>query len=73
LRDYFEQELGEEKLLRAYPILKEFGDGIFYDETGDELIEKLRGILTVQEIKKYQNLFASLIFMELEAEKEGGG
>lgn len=33
----------------------------------------MEGILTPMEVKKYQNYFASLIFMELEAEKDGGG
>lgn len=33
----------------------------------------LKGVLTPLQIKKYQSFFASLIFMELEAEKEGGG
>jgi len=37
------------------------------------LLDKLEGILSPVEVKKYQNYFASLIFMELEAEKEGGG
>eukprot|EP00347_Sterkiella_histriomuscorum_P017105 403350648 len=73
LRDYLETELGEEKIMKAYPILKEFGDNIFFQEKTDELKELLKGILTDQDIKKYQAFFASLIFMELQAEKEGGG
>jgi len=73
VREHLEKELGETKILKAYPVLKEFGDGIFFDDSGEELKEKLKGILTEAEIKRYQNYFASLIFMELEAEKVGGG
>ena len=73
IRDFLETELGDDKLIAAYPILKDYGDNIFYEEKIGELEALLKGILTSAEIKKYQNFFASLIFMELEAEKEGGG
>lgn len=49
------------------------GDNIFFEEKNDELLALLKGILTKAEVTKYQSFFASLIFMELEAEKEGGG
>jgi hypothetical protein len=33
----------------------------------------LEGIISPDSIKKYQPFFASLIFMELQAEQNGGG
>jgi hypothetical protein len=67
-RDFLEKELGEERLMQAYPLLKEFGDNILFFERAPELERILSGILTVQEIKKYQPHFATWIFMELQAE-----
>jgi hypothetical protein len=39
----------------------------------DDLIKLLEGILTTEQVHKYVTLFASLIFMELQAEENGGG
>lgn len=78
-REFLEKELGEERLMKAYPLLKEFvsytlffhacqGDRILYFEQTTELEAILKGILTAKEIKKYQPHFATWIFMELQAE-----
>jgi hypothetical protein len=42
-------------------------------EKVDDLIKLLDGILTVEQVHKYVTHFASLIFMELQAEENGGG
>lgn len=71
-RDFLEKELGEEKLMRAYPLLKEFGDKILFFEKTAELECILSGVLTTNEIRKYQPHFATWIFMELQAEAPDG-
>ena len=60
-----EKELGEEKLMEAYPLLREFGDKILFFEKTAELEKILSGVLTIAEIRKYQPHFATWIFMEL--------
>jgi hypothetical protein len=67
-REFLEKELGEDRLMKAYPLLKEFGDRILYFDKTTELEVILKDILTVKEIKKYQPHFATWIFMELQAE-----
>ena len=79
-REFLEKELGEDRLMKAYPLLKEFvsysskfyifvqGDRILYFDKTTELEAILKDILTVKEIKKYQPHFATWIFMELQAE-----
>lgn len=67
-RDFLERELGEEKLMKAYPLLKEFGDKILFFDKTKELEQILKGVLSIQEIRKYQPHFATWIFMELQAE-----
>ena len=32
IREYLEQELGEETLMQAYPVLRDFGDDILFEE-----------------------------------------
>lgn len=73
IRDYLETELGDEKVMKAYPILKELGDNILFEENSEEIEQRLEHVLTKEEMRKYKIFFASLIVMELEAEKEGGG
>lgn len=46
-RDFLEKELGEEKLMKAYPLLKEFGDQILFFEKTPELEKILKGVLTL--------------------------
>jgi hypothetical protein len=54
--------------MRAYPILKDFGDKILFFDKTNELEKILSGVLSLAEIKKYQPHFATWIFMELQAE-----
>ena len=46
LRSFLEDELGEESLMKAYPILKDFGDNILFDDKLPELRQKLEGIIS---------------------------
>ena len=41
VRQYLEVELGEECLMKAYPILVSFGDDILFEDKTDLLVEKL--------------------------------
>ena len=68
IREYLEGELGE-RIVKAYPVLREFGDNIFYDEKTVELVKQLDGLLSENEVRRYQQFFATLVFMEEEAEK----
>ena len=69
VRDYLEQEIGEEILSKAHPILKEFGDDILYENNIPLVIRKLEGILSRDEVMQYLHFFATLIFFEMEAER----
>jgi len=62
IRDYLETELGQERLYQAYPILRDFGDDILYEEKTAELIEKLEFVMSEPEVIKYRNFFALLVF-----------
>ena len=46
IRDYLEQELGQQRLYQAYPVLRDFGDDILYEEKSAELVEKLAFCMT---------------------------
>ena len=46
IRDYLEEEIGQDRLYQAYPILRDFGDDILFEEKTPELVKKLSGILT---------------------------
>lgn len=53
IRDFLEDELGQERLYQAYPVLRDFGDDILFEEKSDDLVAKLGHILTKAEVKKY--------------------
>lgn len=48
------------------------GDKILFFERTTELESILSGVLSIQEIRKYQPHFATWIFMELQAEAPDG-
>ena len=73
IRDFLEDELGQERLYQAYPVLRDFGDDILFEEKSDDLVAKLSHVLTKAEVKKYQNFFALLIFHDMQADDFGGG
>ena len=39
--------------MSAYPVLRAFGDNIFYDEKTAELVRELKGILTEEEVRRF--------------------
>ena len=73
IRDYLEAEIGQERLYQAYPILRDFGDDILFEEKAEVLVQKLSHILSRAEVKQYQNFFALLVFHDLQADASGGG
>lgn len=73
VRDYLENELGEETLMRVYPILRDFGDDILFVEKTNKLCKKVADYLTPEQVVKYQNFFALLIFYDMESAEQGGG
>ena len=68
IRDYLERELGQQRLYQAYPVLRDFGDDILYEEKSAELIEKLAFVMNEQEVAKYRNFFALLVFHDMQVE-----
>jgi len=46
IREYLENKLGEDTMIRAYPILQDFGDDIFFEEKVESMVKKLDGIMT---------------------------
>ena len=65
IRDYLEAEIGQERLYQAYPVLRDFGDDILFEEKAEILVERLSHVLSRAEVKKYQNFFALLVFHDL--------
>ena len=68
IKDYLELEIGLEVLSKAHPILKEFGDDILYENNIPLVIEKLKGIVSEEEVVKYLHFFATLVFFENQQE-----
>lgn len=46
VREYLEQEIGEDILLKVYPRLLDIGDDIFSEENMDMLVLMLKDLLT---------------------------
>ena len=65
IRDYLEQELGRGRLYQAYPVLRDFGDDILFEEKSADLIDKLEFVMTEPEVLRYRNFFALLIFHDM--------
>ena len=73
VREFLEKEIGEDTVVKVYPMLLDIGDEIFQAENTDLLCARLAGMLPESQIKKYANFFATLIFFEKQAEQNGGG
>lgn len=69
IKEYLESELGEETLIKLYPIIKSFGDDILFADKIPELKDKLKHIISAKQVDKYHQSFATLVFYELEMEK----
>lgn len=50
---YLAEQLGQDKLNRCYPILRDFGDKILSEDNMELLVKALSPYLTRQEVKKY--------------------
>ena len=48
IKEYLEEELGEEALIKLYPIIKSFGDDILFADKIGELKDKLKHIISGQ-------------------------
>ena len=72
IRDYLEQELGQDRLYAAYPVLRDFGDDILFEEKSADLIDKLEFVMSEPEVLKYRNFFALLVFHDMQVEQNGG-
>jgi hypothetical protein len=59
--------------MKVYPILRDFGDDILFEHKTDLLCSKVEMYITPEQVKKYQNFFALLVFYELETTEHGGG
>ena len=46
IRKFLEEKLGQETLYKAYPVLRDFGEKILFEEYFEDLVEKCDGILT---------------------------
>lgn len=64
VREYLESEIGEEVLLKIYPLLLDVGDDIFVEENTELLTIMLKDLLSADKVRKYINFFATLIFFE---------
>lgn len=73
MRDYLEQELGVAKMKKAYDKFKQIGEEIYFSDNENDMFIKLEGVLTVEEIKKYQMFFAGILFDEEQVNVSGGG
>ena len=73
IRDYLESELGQDRLYQAYPVLRDFGDDMLYEEKTAELVEKLEFCMTAEEVEKYRNFFSLLVFHDMTVDQNGGG
>lgn len=68
IKEYLENEIGKDILSKAHPILREFGDDILYENNIPNVIQKLKGIVSEDEVVKYLHFFATLIFFENQAD-----
>ena len=69
IREYLEQELGPELLMKVYPIIKDFGDDILFMDKIQDLKDQLKHLLSGAQVDKYHITFSTLVFYELEIEK----
>ena len=73
IRKFLEEKLGQETLYKAYPVLRDFGEKILFEEYFEDLVEKCDGILTREQIREHHNFFLLMVFHDMEVDKHGGG
>jgi len=69
IREYLSAELGDQLLIKVYPIIKEFGDDILFTDKIPLLKEKLEHLLSGEQVDRLHIYFSTLVFYELEMEK----
>ena len=73
VREYLEKEIGEDLLMKVYPLLLDVGDDVFLEENTEMLQIMLKDLMKPADVKKYMTHFVTLIFFEKQAEENGGG
>ena len=71
IRAYLTKELGSELLDQIHPILKSFGDDILLTDKFQDLQKKLSPLVSSEQVAKYYQYFATLVFFELGEETTG--
>lgn len=69
IKEYLASELGQDKVDKVVPIIKEFGDDILFVDKLPELKSQLAHLLTAKQVDQHHQSFATLVFYELEVEK----
>lgn len=64
VREYLEKEIGENTLMKVFPILLNSSDEILSDGGTEVLEERLKHLLTVFQVRRYINDFTTLVFYE---------
>lgn len=64
VREYLEEEIGEETLMKVFPILLDFGDDIHLEENTGRLADRLKHLMSADNVKRYINFFVMLVFFE---------
>jgi hypothetical protein len=68
IREYLENELGE-KMFEVYPIIKDFGDDILFNDKIQDIKANLAHLISGKEVDKLYIYFSTLVFYELEMDK----
>jgi len=53
--------------------LRDFGEKILFEENFEELVERLDGIMSREEIRQYNNYLVLMVFHDITVEESGGG
>ena len=69
INSYLNSELGSTLFDKIHPVIKAFGDEILLADKMNELKHKLKPYLSESQVDKYHQYFATLVFFELEDEK----
>ena len=70
IKSYLDSVLGAEKVAKLLPIIQSFGDDILNADGIPELKSRLAHIIKGADVDKYHQYFATLVFYELEIEKQ---
>lgn len=71
VREFLETEIGDEILMKVYPLLLEIGDNVFIEE--NLVHQALEPYMSTEKVQKYLPFLTTLIFFEKQSEVGGGG